>query len=1072
MALASGRDFRIALLIGNQTYEDEESFGKIKYCYNDVNVVETTLKTTCGFQHVIKYYDAKKSDFDTLRTQLARCIQSADREFVLVYYAGHAVTIAGQGYFIPVDAKGGEVRTYLNIYKFLQPLHDLISERSLHCSRLAAKEMSAYPAPGALGCLILDGCRTREQVADPNELNQDEFVQKLSAGGKLYPADSQLCMLFDMLLACDEGAEAAEDLETEHGFLTEAFLHCIQTPGKTLPELFDLIRARCTERRRGKQRPWLHSSSNSASLMVLHQMTHTKPAPVCPRLPAIEHMSCPESAAVFLKTIVDNFQATINRESLKEDGINASIEQVRAVLMHLLRLQDKLKEQTLMNDVIHSLRGLQDLLPKHRALATLVTEARSRVWLEAARSRFEQTALRSDVEQWIQANAELLNHISVTVAFVGPTSAGKSTLVNSYFGQIVCPMGAAPTSLLPIVFTANGAHANGFQVIPRGTGLTERLALQGQKENLTAHEALGMIAECSSFLRQLILDGQLRLKTEPGFKSWHMEVLVPGPAKCFSIVDCPGGSEGEEIGKAVNSLLQHQAQEACLSVLVVKSDGLAPLSHHVQTCAFFGGSIPGKDVFLVATHVDKQNTRDDTEKWLKTNFTCLGTALKRMFFLDCKIALAYQICDARDWQVLPEHSSEEFKQGSEEIELCVGAVSPSVDVSVPVEYEPERKEVWNKLQRAHRRSCLHNTVFKDELEGHVVKTWPDLFVNKIRNLLLDDLAEPLARLQGDVNDCNVLHQEALHNREAMREWLDKNQWVARTQQACHAAEKAAIERIELFCNVLDEGPGDWFDRKKLRDFWARLADVTDNEHIANSCKNCNWVRSSRSEKKSLKFDTVTDAMPFLTSFSNWASNIAENQLSFQMDEVIQEARARLHVEGLPFLKYEDMSRSSSTPIPEDAIQKTRPAERAVPAAAASATALGIAGTTGAAGPFLTTGAAGPFLTTLGGVSILMGTAKFGERFVVDALSALRRHFEGHDVMEIQGKILRKVAEKEIKRVGNDMTNTAIAKLERAKDALRRLVEDRVQSAASELERAQSVVKCAKDAKELLVNYQV
>lgn len=153
-------------------------------------------------------------------------------------------------------------------------------------------------------------------------------------------------------------------------------------------------------------------------------------------------------------------------------------------------------------------------------------------------------------------------------------------------------MGAAPTSLLPIVFTANGAHTSAFQVIPRGTGLSECLALQGQHENLTAHDALAFIAACSSTLRQLILDGQLCPEDQPGFETWHMEVFVPGPAKCFSIVDCPGGSEGAALGQAVNSLLQHQAREACLSVLVTWSNRGEIDSRELQQKVCFSKRLP------------------------------------------------------------------------------------------------------------------------------------------------------------------------------------------------------------------------------------------------------------------------------------------------------------------------------------------------------------------------------------------------------------------------------------------------------------------------------------------------
>ena len=155
----------------------------------------------------------------------------------------------------------------------------------------------------------------------------------------------------------------------------------------------------------------------------------------------------------------------------------------------------------------------------------------------------------------------------MTVVFVGPTSAGKSTLVNSYFGRIVCPSAATPTSFLPVVFTANPGIEL-FQVMPRGQGLSECLGLNGILESLTCDEAHELIEDCSKTLRQLILSGALCPEEEPYFETWRMEVMVPGAVKCFSIVDCPGGSEGGALGKAVHRLLRYQAQEACLNLLV------------------------------------------------------------------------------------------------------------------------------------------------------------------------------------------------------------------------------------------------------------------------------------------------------------------------------------------------------------------------------------------------------------------------------------------------------------------------------------------------------------------------
>ena len=149
-------EFRIALLIGQQDYQDEK-FGKLDYCHRDIEEVASMLDRFCGFKPVRPFKNAVNNDghndFLTLQKWLVQEIKPAKRVLVLVYYAGHAVSIGGQSYFIPVDAKIGEVGKYFNVWEFLQPLHDLISAKNPSCAQRTAAELSAEPVPGAVGLL-------------------------------------------------------------------------------------------------------------------------------------------------------------------------------------------------------------------------------------------------------------------------------------------------------------------------------------------------------------------------------------------------------------------------------------------------------------------------------------------------------------------------------------------------------------------------------------------------------------------------------------------------------------------------------------------------------------------------------------------------------------------------------------------------------------------------------------------------------------------------------------------------------------------------------------------------------
>ena len=585
-------EFRIALVIGQQDYVDEK-FNKLKYCLRDIQEVEYTLTVSCGFK-VMRYSNAthndRHNDFHTLQKQLvqAAAIQPARRVLVLVYYAGHAVSIAGQSYFIPVDVKKGDVSKYINVYNFLQPLHDLICEVNQSCARRTAEKMTAEPVPGAFGLLILDGCRdapakaaTEEPLpvgseggqaesATMSQIDMQDMVHKL-ASSRLKGTNSQFCVFF----ACDEGSGALECETSKHGFLTEAFLHCIDAyPGIGLPELFEKMALRCQARSNCKQRPWIHSCCQSLSCIVLHQ-PWPKSGSSDPAMSkeAIER-SCPDTALKLLLEMLKSCVGHIEHitragEVCEPEELQTQIELVQDLVARLLQ-QEGLRQEA-MSVAVALLRGLQCLLPNHRAVLALMTRVRACAWQEAAKRLFCGTPLASDVQGGIDEGRDLLHQMSVAVVVVGPTSSGKSTMVNALFGRKVCPMGNTPTSLLPVAFTANASIAS-FQVIPRGSGLRDCLVHQLESielHNLTSDEAHALIDSCDETLRKLILDGQLCPENLSDFASWHMEVLVPASStmRCFSVVDCPGGSEGGRLGSAARQLLQHQTREASLILL-------------------------------------------------------------------------------------------------------------------------------------------------------------------------------------------------------------------------------------------------------------------------------------------------------------------------------------------------------------------------------------------------------------------------------------------------------------------------------------------------------------------------
>ena len=501
---------------------------------------------------------------------------------------------------------------------------------------------------------------------------------------------------------------------------------------------------------------------------------------------------------------------------------------------------------------------------------------------------------------------------------------------------------------------------------------------------------------------------------------------------------------------------------------MVKSDGLASLSDRSQISAFFGGDMPTKDIFLVATHVASQRTKDETEKWLDQSFTSLRKSVKTSYFLDGKICLAYQICKAREWTVqLPEHQSDEFRKYIREIELCIDAVAQTCCVEELSEYNLEREQAPRKVRLAFGRPWSDNASFKDGLEDHVSKTWPCLFMRKLKNSVLDALAIPMRKLEEHATKKEEEMSRALKKQQDLNEMLAQNKWVLQAQKAADQAIAEVLQRLKLFCQVFEEGPDDWFDKGKLRDFWAQLADMMQDSAFEVACMNCNFNKSSGAHKRgrqTLHFDTVTDAEPFVAKCVSWACEITYKSLAKGLDDVIRDAAFVLRKEGLPVVNWPEAPETRCTSMPTTALRKVNPGERAAPVAAAVG-ALGLSAAVGAAPAALATFLAVPALI---GAAVYT-SENYGERFVTDALNGLRRRLEGHEFIEIDSGIIRRLAEEEVRRVANDMTTRTIAQLDDARGALGREMKERVAEASAEYKRSADAAKRANDAKELLLS---
>ncbi|BAM89441.1 conserved exported hypothetical protein [Bradyrhizobium oligotrophicum S58] len=211
---------RIALVIGNGAYAK----GPLATAANDAGLIAQTLQAA-GFDVV----GARDLDGDTLRKSFRDFIhkaQSSDGNTVaMVYLAGYGMQLAGENYFIPVDANlGSDVDI---------PTEGL--RLSDYVRQLAATPLKA-------GVVVLDAARQQPFIASG---------PTIAGGLALVEPDN------NMLIAFNAAPGTIAPNETgAYGVYARSLAEMIRTGGLSLPEVFDRLRLRVNEETKGAQVPW------------------------------------------------------------------------------------------------------------------------------------------------------------------------------------------------------------------------------------------------------------------------------------------------------------------------------------------------------------------------------------------------------------------------------------------------------------------------------------------------------------------------------------------------------------------------------------------------------------------------------------------------------------------------------------------------------------------------------------------------------------------------------------------------------------------------------------------------
>ena len=211
---------RIALVVGDGNYEK----APLATAANDAGLIAQTLQAA-GFDVI----GARDLDADGLRSSFRDFMEkvqaSPDSTIAMVYLSGYAVQLAGENYFIPVDAK---ISRDTDI-----PIEGLrISDYT--------RQLASIPVKASI--IVLDAARQQPFIEGGNPI----------AGGLALVEPSA-----NTLIAFNAAPGTIAPTDTgNYGVYAQSLAEMIRTGGLSVPDVFDRVRLRVSETSKGAQVPW------------------------------------------------------------------------------------------------------------------------------------------------------------------------------------------------------------------------------------------------------------------------------------------------------------------------------------------------------------------------------------------------------------------------------------------------------------------------------------------------------------------------------------------------------------------------------------------------------------------------------------------------------------------------------------------------------------------------------------------------------------------------------------------------------------------------------------------------
>jgi uncharacterized caspase-like protein len=273
-ASAQQQEKRIALVVGNGAYAKSP----LATAANDAGLIAQTLQAA-GFDVV----GARDLDGDTLRRSFRDFVQKAQASgpdtVAMVYLAGYGMQLAGENYFVPVDAPIGretDIPTEgLRIADYLRQLGSL---------------------PLKAGIVVLDAARQQPFV---------EGGQPIASGLALVEPEPHMLIAFNAAPGTVAPAE-----QGSYGAYAQSLAEMIRTGGLPLPELFDRVRLRVNDASKGAQLPW-HAHKIDAQFMFFDR------APDAPASPPPDQVAAIRSRPIRDLGVQDAYAAAVERDTMQ-----------------------------------------------------------------------------------------------------------------------------------------------------------------------------------------------------------------------------------------------------------------------------------------------------------------------------------------------------------------------------------------------------------------------------------------------------------------------------------------------------------------------------------------------------------------------------------------------------------------------------------------------------------------------------------------------------------------------------------------------------------------------------------